>query len=214
MPYLDRLSGFIPSEFRASDSRRPIHGNTLGINNPELIQAWDMTMTFCSLIHYARKCNRKIPQQTLLNTMASVMYRLLHMRLPCHTVDDAVCITLLAFCSHVFLQWSKLKTPQRYLTNIYRDCLLSLTISDQVAPQTVFWLLMIGSVSVLPKEDDSWLLPWLHDTARTCGFETWEEAQSVLMNYPWVDFIHDDLGADAFNSVLGVGVSGSSYTTG
>jgi hypothetical protein len=45
-----------------------------------LARAWKVMKRFCSLINLAAESKRKLSEEILLDTMASVMYRLLHMR--------------------------------------------------------------------------------------------------------------------------------------
>lgn len=166
MPYLDKLSGFVPQEYQASrDHVSEIQ--KLGISNAELARAWDTTKTFCMLVNYAADSKRKIPQETLLNTMASVMYRLLNLSFDAGSLDEMVRLGLLAFCSKVFLQWSRVRSPPRHLSRSFRDCLLSLT--EPVSPQVTLWLLLTGYISVFSDEDEAWLQPWLRAVLEMCG---------------------------------------------
>lgn len=202
MPYLDRLSGFIPSNYQASKPQ-PFDAQQIGISSLELSRAWDTTRTFCSLLNYAAESKRKIPQETLLNTMASVMYRLLNLEFAFGSLDETVRLGLLGFCAHVFLQWSRVRLPPHHLSEAYKDCLLSLR--DPIPPQMSLWLLLIGHISLFSEEDEPWLKPWLRTILYLCGATSWEEARVIMKAYLWIDFVQDEVGAEAFDSVKDFG---------
>lgn len=199
LPYLDKLSGFIPLEYQASQPL-PLDAQQLGISSPDLSRAWDTTQTFCSLLNYAAESKRKIPQETLLNTMASVMYRLLNLEFAFGSLDEAVRLGLLGFCSHVFLQWSRVRLPHHHLSKTYKDCLLGLR--DPAPPQMSLWLLLIGDVSLFYEEDEQWLRPWLHTILYLCGATSWDEARVIMKAFLWIDFVQDGAGAKAFHSLM------------
>ncbi|KAK6064269.1 hypothetical protein SCUP515_11867 [Seiridium cupressi] len=69
----------------------------------DLVQAWEYVMRFCSAINSAAENKRQLPKETLLNVMASVMYRLLHMKnFDKTSVNEAIRLGLLAFSSQIF----------------------------------------------------------------------------------------------------------------
>lgn len=198
MPYLNGLSGFIPLSFRACTSAS-MTSDEVGISNVDLARAWDTTSTFCVLLNYASESNRKIPQETLLNTMASVMYRLLHLKCPSGTLEEIFRLGILGFCSNIFLQWSTVKFPHRHLSTTYKRCLADLAVP--IAPQALLWLLSFGFISLSLEEDYHWLQPWLRTTFDTCSIDSWIEARTILKSHLWVDFLHDRPGAQMFGII-------------
>lgn len=198
MPYLDKLSAFIPTFYHAS-TPSTFTSKELGISSAELSRAWEMTQTFCSLLNYASDAGRKIPQETYLNSMASVMYRLVHLRFPLGSLDELLRLGLLGFCSHTFLQWSLVKVPHRYLSAAFKACLLS--FADPIPLRTLLWLLTVGSFAIAADDESDWLLEKLRMTSNACGITSWSTARTTLKMFLWVDFLHDDLGMKMLESV-------------
>lgn len=143
--------------------------------DPELVACWRVTRQFCALVNEAAASRSKLPKEYLFDTMAAVTYRLLH-KSPWPapgTLDNAVLLGLLAFCSSVFLQWSGVRLPSAWLPTAYRECLLALedpvrggynhdynysysnsggsgSENSNVCPRPLLlWLLTVGAISVL-----------------------------------------------------------------
>lgn len=198
LPYLDQLSGFLPSGCFLS-----LTAQYIGIQDQRLARAWDTTATFCSLVKYAAQEERKIPQETFLNTMASVMYRLLAMNDLTHfEIDGALRLGLLGFCSRIFVQWARMRAPHQHLCDLYEECLQHMRSTGQASPHAMLWLLFIGHVSIFPADGELWLVPCIRDTIRACGFKTWEEVQDSLNNYLWIDHVHRESGKAIFEQAL------------
>lgn len=208
LPYLDRLSGFLPP-----GSSHSMPASSLGISDPRLARAWDTTATFCDLVEYAASERRMVPQETFLNTMASVMYRVLAIDdLVEFDLDAALRLGLLGFCSDIFVQWAKIRIPHQHLSHAYINCLSDLRNTSQASPHAMLWLIFIGHVSIFRAESESWLVPWTQDAIQACGFKTWEHVQAVLNDYLWLGCVQNKLGKSVFdqafipdsqNSVLG-----------
>lgn len=195
MPYLDQLSGFLPP-----GCCLPWPADSLGISDPRLLRAWETTATFCSLVEHAAIKKRMIPEQTLLNTMASVMYRLFAMHDLVHSgLDGALRLGLLGFCSGVFVQWAKVRIPYQHLSHLYRECLWHLRNTGQATPHAILWLLFIGHIFIFRAESELWLVPWICDAIQACGLKTWGEVQVVLHNYMWIGCVHDKVGKAIFD---------------
>ncbi|KAF3766448.1 hypothetical protein M406DRAFT_224174, partial [Cryphonectria parasitica EP155] len=152
--------------------------------------------TFCALLNYATESRRKIPQETLLNTMASVMYRLLYLSFPTNSLDEIVRLGLMGFCTNIFLQWSKVNLPYPHLSRTFKGCLSNLSIP--IAPHTMLWVLVSGGISLCTQDDDEWLVPWIQTTANICSARTWSQCRDILKNFLWIDFVHDELGQKLF----------------
>ncbi|KEF57424.1 uncharacterized protein A1O9_05341 [Exophiala aquamarina CBS 119918] len=163
----------------------------LGINS-ELAEAWDFLTRFCSIINAAAENKRQLGKETLLNAMASSMYRLLHMKYFDPTsIDEAIRLGLLAFSSHIFLTWQGIRLPHPYLPNTYRTCLLNLKLPGTFPPQILLWLLIVGSFSVFTSSDAAWLAPWVRANIELCEASTWTEVRGQLKTFPWIDILHD-----------------------
>jgi hypothetical protein len=138
----------------------------------------------------------------LLNTMASVMYRLLDMKdFDPNSPNEAIRLGLLAFTSHTFLHFQNVKPPQTDFPRKYRKCLQNIECSVHAA-STVLWLLIIGAISVFTLTDDHWPMPLLRNQMRLCQIYEWEDLHSHLEDFLWINVLHDKPGERVFSIAL------------
>jgi hypothetical protein len=200
----------VPYDLASSAAEEPesseseLHWKPVQLNiNTDLARAWRVMKRFCSAINSAAEHNRRLPKETLLNAMASVMYRLLRMNsFDPTSVDEAVRLGLLAFSSHIFLRWQDVKLPHTYFPQTYRSCLLNLKLPDALSSQILLWLLMVGAMSLFTPADDAWLIPWVRVNIELCGARNWSELRAQLKGFPWIDILHDKLGQAIFDSAV------------
>ncbi|KAI1206379.1 uncharacterized protein F4807DRAFT_439859 [Annulohypoxylon truncatum] len=166
----------------------------------ELVTTWRVMEGFCSLINLAAKSKTRIPKEMFLDTMASVMYRLLDMEFDAGSTNELIRLGLLAFSSSVFLQWKYMRMSYTHFSALYKDCLMRGIFSD-MPPQFQLWLLMVGAVSVFTKADEEWLRPWLRAIMSSCNIELWTDMQDILNSFIWISLVHDELGKQVFDSV-------------
>lgn len=167
----------------------------------ELAEAWRVMREFCLLINFASESNHRIATETFLDTMASVIYRLLDMtHFKLGSTDEAIRLGLLAFSSSVFLQWKQLGMSYDHLAATYRNCLAELRCSN-IPPQLLLWLLMVGAVSILGEADDMWLKPWLRVTIDLCKVESWTGMQDLLKSFMWIGLVLDKPGKEVYDSI-------------
>jgi hypothetical protein len=166
----------------------------------ELVRAWRVMSDFCSVINFAVDSGQRITVETFLDTMASVVYRLLDMRFEASSSDEAIRLGLLCFSCSVFLHWRQLGMSYPYLTSAFRGCLARLTTTfSHISAQLVLWLLMAGAVSVFDASDDGWLKPLLLVNIRLCEIDSWIKMQDLLMSFMWIGLVHDKPGKGLFN---------------
>jgi len=135
--------------------------------------------------------------------MASLMYRLLQMKsFDSTSINEVIRLGLLVFSSHIFLSWQGVKPRHTYLPTTFRDCLLTLKLPGALPPQMFVWLLMVGSIAIFTKADDTWLLPWLQGNIDLCKAHSWSEMREQLKAYPWIDLLHDQLGQEIFDAAI------------
>src|ERR1700761_9060948 len=118
VPYPDqelrsiRRSGGITGSLHESES-------LLHRMDESLVEAWRVMERFCSVVNLAVATRRMLSPSLLCDTMASVMYRLLHMSFAIGSIDEAVRLSLLGFTYHIFLQWQLLRLPYVCFPSIY-----------------------------------------------------------------------------------------------
>jgi hypothetical protein len=170
----------------------------------ELARVWRLTSDFCSVINFAVESRQRITVDTFLDTMVSVMYRLLGMRFDVNSTDEAIRLGLLCFSCSVFLHWTQLGMSYPHLASGFRECLARLTTtSSRVSAQLVLWLLMAGAVSVFDSSDHEWLKPLLLVNIGLCEIDSWSKMQDLLMSFMWIGLVHDKPGKGVFNLTVG-----------
>ncbi|KAJ5145101.1 hypothetical protein N7448_002493 [Penicillium atrosanguineum] len=161
--------------------------------NDDLSGAYSAMRRFCLAINIASKHNRQLPKEILLNTMASVMYRLLGMSFKPTTIDEIFRLGLLAFSSHIFLRLRDVKPSHTRFPDAYRKSLLQFNTSEG-SSSILPWLIMIGGLSVFGPADGPWLIPCLQANIESWGLETWNDLRAYLKQFLWIDFLHDKPG--------------------
>lgn len=168
----------------------------------ELARAWRVMSDFCSVINFAADSGQRISTETFLDTMASVVYRLLDMRFEAGSSDEAIRLGLLTFSCSVFLQWRYLGMRYPHFTSMVRDCLARLK-SSQISSQLLLWLLMVGAVSVFDASDDEWLKPLLFVNIGLCEIDSWKKMQDLMKSFLWIGLVYDKPGKGVFDSTVG-----------
>jgi hypothetical protein len=167
-----------------------------------LATAWKVMQTFCSIVNLAVEAGRMLLPRLLYDTMASVMYRLLHMSFDTGSVDEAVRLGLLGLTYHIFLQWQYLRLPYAYFPSVYKKCLLDPKLVDRASSQIMLWFLMVGAVSAFTTSDYPWLKDCLREHIDICHVKSWKEMRGVLKSFMWIGLLHDKPGKEVFDFVL------------
>jgi len=172
----------------------------------ELARAWRVMAEFCLVINHAAETKHRIATETFLDTMASIIYRLLNMtRFEAGSIEEAIRLGLLAFSSSVLLQWKQPGMSYDHLATTYRDCLAKLKCSA-IPSRLWIWLLVVGAVSVFGHADDKWLKPWLHVHIDLAEVASWTDMQDILKSLMWIGLVLDKPGKDVFDSTIVYGL--------
>ena len=169
----------------------------------ELSSAWMVTRTFCQRINSTAETGLRQPISAMLETMASVMYRLLRMHFDTSSYREATRLGLLAFSSNVFLHPRSLKLETHGIPALFRRCVSSFKIEDtSCASQNnfVIWLLMVGIVSGFVAAEDNWLNPLLRSRFAESKIGEWCELQHILGCFLWIEPLHDKRGRETWES--------------
>ena len=76
--------------------------------------------------------------------------------------------------------------------------------SDKEHPELCLWLMMMGGIWT--SGDDSvtaWLFSVALNTASSLGLETWSDVRTCVKQFPWVDKLHDQPGAELWKRIKG-----------
>ncbi|RYP29727.1 hypothetical protein DL767_006602 [Monosporascus sp. MG133] len=166
-----------------------------------LVNAWIVLSRFCRLVNHAAKSKHRMLTEIYLDTMASVVYRLIYMSFEVGSADEAMRLGLLAFSTSVFLQWKQLGRSYTHLASTYRDSLARIGPSH-LPPHLLLWLFMAGVVSVFEAADIESLKPWLWANIDLNRIDSWSDMEGVLRTFMWIGLVHDQLGRGLFNSTL------------
>ena len=197
IPYDPMFTG--TADFKSSELDLNFAESHLCID-ADLARAWVVTRRFCLDINSAAHRHRQVSKEALLNTMGSVMYRLIRMdTFPNDSANDALRLGMLAFLSNIFLSWQDVAVPHHHLSQAYQKCLRSLGFWKDVSPKLVLWLLVTGAMSGL-LDEDMCMLPRLRATIELCQASSWNELRGVLKNFLWIEILHDRPGQALFNS--------------
>ncbi|KAH8777930.1 hypothetical protein F5882DRAFT_502748 [Hyaloscypha sp. PMI_1271] len=200
LPYPDLASLIELTKPRTTDSRQDSATFVEDIDH-ELAQAWTIMSDFCSVINFAVDSELRISTEIFLDTMTSVVYRLLYMHFETGSKDEAIRFGLIAFLCSVFLQWKHLGMSYPHFTSTFISCLVGI-VSERVSSEFMVWLLMVGSVSVFDKSDDGWLKPLLRVNISLCEIDDWSEMQELVRGFMWIGLVYDKPGKMVFESTI------------
>lgn len=140
--------------------------------------------------------NIKLNDQILLSTMGSVMYALLRMNFPTNSINEAIRLGLLAFCSHSFLERRGIHLPNGYICENYRTCFENVNTQARGASQILLWFLMIGKISIFTSDtdDSAWIKCRLNENIGMHKDCSWPRLRLILKSFLWIDILHDAPG--------------------
>ncbi|KAE9366376.1 hypothetical protein N431DRAFT_419622 [Stipitochalara longipes BDJ] len=197
VPYPDQRLWVIGNSPHNADSE-----DFLSCINEDLAAAWLALQKFCSLVSLAMETQRMFSMEIVLDTMASVMYRLLHMDFETGSTDEAIRLGLLALCYCIFLQWQGMKLPSSYFPSTFRSSIFDFKDRNGFPKQVLLWLLMVGAISIFSISADTWLKDCLQEHISVCHIRSWNELREALKSFIWISPLHDKLGEAIFDSVL------------
>ncbi|CAI6341392.1 unnamed protein product [Periconia digitata] len=173
--------------------------------DPELAAIWVAMAGFSAQVNAAsHDAGPRISEEHFLESMTSIMYRLLLRRYPIGSIDEAFRLGLIAFSSPVFLHWNRVELPDEKFIAAYRHAIMSLRLkSTNIEPHELVWLLMVAAVSKAHElKSLEWLIPWLKIILETCYVQTWYDLKSMLHRVMWIDLVYDSVAQDMFDTVM------------
>ncbi|OAP63908.1 hypothetical protein AYL99_03135 [Fonsecaea erecta] len=200
-PFPAQMSAPIP---KATDMRTCFSYSEqfLSAINDDLAAVWRALKGLCLQLNRAARTKRKLPEEFLLESTASVMYRLLHMSFATGTLDAAIRLGLLAFSSQVCLQLPDFRVRRTSLSSAYQECLFALDMLEEQWPPLLLWLLIVGGVAVVDEAGGTWLKPWLKSTIERCGVDSWTSFQEMMDSLMWIGLVFDKPAKDVFYSAI------------
>ncbi|KAI8945525.1 hypothetical protein F4801DRAFT_568074 [Xylaria longipes] len=93
---------------KSTKTPTPLKQNVVGM--PERLRIiWDDVSEVVRSINIAAQCTRSIDFKLYQEAMISIHYRLIKLKFESKTFDELIRLTLLGFCSGIFLQWRSVK---------------------------------------------------------------------------------------------------------
>ncbi|MBV36668.1 MAG: hypothetical protein CMP47_14640 [Rickettsiales bacterium] len=74
---------------------------------------------------------------------------------------------------------------------------------DEDDRDLMLWLLFIGRVSVLEGPDQDWIVPRIRQAVLSLGITSWAGVHRCILQFPWINALHDKAGKALWESVLG-----------
>lgn len=157
----------------------------------ELYNAWRTMQGFCSLTNLAAQTGQLLCEETALDTMTSVMYRLLNLRFDASMVDEAIRFGLLAFCHLVFSQPKDLDLCPPHFHASYKDFVSRFKRMYGLPSPIMLWLLFVGGVSGSILIEDTWVNDIWRRHIDVCQIKSWDEMRGILKSFMWIGVLHD-----------------------
>ncbi|KIW21108.1 hypothetical protein PV08_01687 [Exophiala spinifera] len=169
----------------------------------DLAASWLVLQRFCSLSNLAAQSNGVLPTQLHVQTMASVMYRLLDLNhFQARSVDEMIRLGILALTHHIFLQYQHLKLPYSHFQSRLERSLVNLQLFENANPELTLWTLMVAAISVPNMAEDAWLLESLRTLVQICKITSWRDLRGLMKAMIWIDVVHDKPAKDMYARVV------------
>uniref|UniRef100_A0A8H7K9A6 Uncharacterized protein n=1 Tax=Bionectria ochroleuca TaxID=29856 RepID=A0A8H7K9A6_BIOOC len=167
----------------------------------DLAVAWRVLRRFCSLANLGVQTRRRMRPRLILDTMNSVMYRLLHMEFAAESIDESIRFGLLAFSHHVFLQWHDIRPVDSYFSHTYRTRILQSDSFKRLPPHLSLWFLKIAAISIFDVSVEMWLEDALREYIEKTGLRKWKDVQEVMSSVMWVAVLDEQPVRRIFNLI-------------
>lgn len=167
----------------------------------DLATAWSVMRMFCLQVNLGSQNQHFIYPDIIQQTMASVVYRLLHMRFAEGSIDETIRLGLLTFAHHVFLQWQDINLPIHHFPTSYQKCILGARHIDEVSPNLMLWLLMTGARSFFDVAEHAWLRELLQEHCHKCKVKRWKDMHELLRSFMWITLLDEELGKRIYDSL-------------
>ncbi|KAH7142113.1 hypothetical protein EDB81DRAFT_691592 [Dactylonectria macrodidyma] len=135
--------------------------------------------------------------------LVSICYRLLRL----HPLDEprqasdiqtVYHIGLTIFMMTLFLQYNRHQIMDHKLVSFcFKDVLVRGSFEHE--SELMLWFMFIGGIWVSGDVDTYWVVPRIRATLQQLGIKTWDEAQSSLRKFPWINVLHDQPGRELWD---------------
>lgn len=152
---------------------------------------WGDLFELTRAANIATQCERSLDSELYQEVMVSIHYRLVKLRFGSDITEELIRLGLLAFASHLFLQWRGVKIRFEHLAQRFANVLSLQSEAKSLPPQLALWVHTIGAIAVFNElEQVSWQ-PILTDLLRKMDLGSWNEVRACLKCILWVDTVQD-----------------------
>jgi hypothetical protein len=137
--------------------------------------------------------------------LISICYRLLYFRTlkesrSRHDIQSAYHIGLMMFMVsvHWYNYQSRLAKPGHIADRVKEVG----GMLDEHEDEFALWVLVLGGISALGKDDRAWIFSRIRDKASVLGVNTWDKARKCLVKFPWINVVHDEPGRKLWDQVF------------
>lgn len=174
-----------------------------------LCNIWKDLHVFSCMSNLAYQTTGKLSPDTYNETMISILYRLAHLSLEKGTLQEAVRIALLAYTSTLFMIRPLMQKPYKHLFTLLNSSMLEIYHSasvEKLPPCLLLWLIMVFYMITKGFQNaGEWSHTWLQNAISATRMSTWPEMRQALKSVMWVDFVHDEIGQEAFKTAMSTG---------
>ena len=168
------------------------------IRNTRLITLLHDVQYFAHLMAQHKHTEFRLNARMFNDSLNSIQSRLFALEdEPLDVMEECLRLSLLALLSTTLQLPSRKTSASHFKLRFQRQC-LQLWKSGSTMEHIIFWILMVGLVSVF-EEDELWLVNiWQNLSLSRLP---WDEAKLELKNYIWVECLHDELGRKGFTAL-------------
>ncbi|KAI1751545.1 hypothetical protein F4782DRAFT_540820 [Xylaria castorea] len=177
---------------KSTKTPTPLKEHVVGM--PEKLRViWDDLSEVVRSINIAAQCARSIDFELYQEAMISIHYRLIKLNYDLKAFDELICLTLLGFCSGIFLQWRGVKFPFKHLARQLMIALRHVGLDGEMSTDShriVLWSISVSAISVLDGQQVASLQPVLKNIARRMGVASWSEIKIIIESFLWINEHH------------------------
>lgn len=204
----------------------PILSSLLPSLSPRLLPLYHHLFSLASAANHAthlrpptRTTNYRIPSNTypvartwtLLtpqgrshqNNLVSTLYHLINLRMETPPAE-LLRLSLLAFASSLFMQWSGSRQRYAYVAGGLVDAILEMERRGGygLPGEVMLWLYVMGSVSVFEEGERGKVRGGMRGVVEGLGLRGWGEMRGVLKGILWIDAMHDGVAEEVLVGVV------------
>ncbi|KAI0468733.1 hypothetical protein F4859DRAFT_201077 [Xylaria cf. heliscus] len=154
---------------------------------------WDDMSEVVRSINIAAQCRRSIDFELYQETMISIQYRLIKLKFDFKTFDELIRLTMLGFCSGIFLQWRNVKFRFEDLAQQLMTVLHHVDLDRELhtgSHRILLWSISVSAILVLNEQEAASLQPAFKKIARRMGIASWGEIRTILKSFLWINDHH------------------------